>query len=97
VTPDGQRLVTGNGDNTAAVWDAVSGRELLTLKGHTGPVWSVAVTSDGRQLITGSEDGTVKIWEAAAPAQVAFWTRQEEEAARRQAMWQQPVASLTPE
>ena len=94
VTPDGRRLVTGNGDGTVAVWDAVTGRELLTLKGHTGPVRFVAVTSDGRRLITGSDDGTVKIWEAASPEQVALWTRQEQEAARQQAIWQRPVAGV---
>jgi WD40 repeat protein/serine/threonine protein kinase len=92
VTPDGRRLVTGSGDGTASVWDAVSGRELLTLKGHTGQVISVAVTSDGRQLITGSKGGTVKIWKAASPQQVARWTRNEEEAARRQAKWHRPGA-----
>jgi hypothetical protein len=92
VTPDGQRIVTGGADGTARVWDIVSGRELLTLKGHTRPVHSVAVTADGRRLITGSEDGTLKVWEAAAPEQVAVWQRQEQEAARRLASWQRPVA-----
>jgi hypothetical protein len=71
----------------------VSGRELLTLKGHSGPISSVAVTSDGRRLITGSEDGTVKIWEAASPEQFALWTRQDQDAARRLATWQRPVGS----
>jgi WD40 repeat protein/tRNA A-37 threonylcarbamoyl transferase component Bud32 len=91
VTADGQRIVTGSGNGTASIWDAVSGRELLTLKGHTGPVQCVAVASDGRRIITGSHDGTVNIWDAAAPEQVALWERQEQEAARRQAIWQRPV------
>ena len=34
-SPDGQRIVTGSGDQTAKVWDAASGKELLTLKGHS--------------------------------------------------------------
>ena len=33
-SPDGQRIVTGSDDHTAKVWEAASGRELLTLKGH---------------------------------------------------------------
>ena len=50
------------------------------------------MTADGRRIITGSDDGTVRIWESAAPAQIALWARQEQEAARRQTTWQRPVA-----
>ena len=34
-SPDGSRIVTGSDDKTAKVWDAKSGAEMLTLKGHT--------------------------------------------------------------
>ena len=34
-SPDGQRIVTGSMDQTAKVWEAASGKELLTLKGHS--------------------------------------------------------------
>jgi WD40 repeat protein/serine/threonine protein kinase len=33
--------------------------------GHTGRVWSVAVSSDGRRLLTGSGDGTARVWDTA--------------------------------
>ena len=32
------------------VWDAQTGQELLTLKGHTGRVRSVAFSPDGKRL-----------------------------------------------
>jgi WD40 repeat protein len=92
VTPDAEWIARGNWDGTVRLWDAVRGRELLTLKGHTGPVWSVAVTPDGRRIVTGSEDGTVKIWEAASPEEFALCAGQEQEAERRRAAWQRPVA-----
>ncbi len=33
-SPDGKRLATASEDNTAKVWDAETGKELLTLRGH---------------------------------------------------------------
>ena len=38
VTADGQRAVSASWDKTLKVWDLESGRELRTLKGHTGAV-----------------------------------------------------------
>jgi WD40 repeat protein len=90
VTSDEQRFITGSEDGTVRIWDAVSARELLILDGHSGPVNSVAVTPDGSQLVTACNDGPVKIWEAASPAQVALWTRQDQEMERRRALWQRP-------
>jgi WD40 repeat protein len=48
------------------VWDAASGRKLLTLKGHTSGLLSVSWSPDGRRLATASEDGTAKVWDAAS-------------------------------
>jgi hypothetical protein len=46
------------------VWDATSGQELLTLKGHTDTVFGVAFNPDGQRLASGSGDYTVKVWDA---------------------------------
>jgi len=64
--PDGQRIVTGSTDKTAKVWDAASGKGLLTLKGHRGAIESVGVSSDGQRIVTGSGDQTAKVWDAAS-------------------------------
>jgi len=40
------------------------GKELLTLRGHSGDVDSVAFSPDGKRLATASWDHTAKVWEA---------------------------------
>jgi hypothetical protein len=47
------------------VWDAADGRDLLTLRGHTGTVNAASWSPDGRRLATGSYDGTAKVWDGA--------------------------------
>ena len=43
-----------------------AGRELLTLKGHSGAIDSVAFSPDGQRIVTGSADHTAKVWDAAS-------------------------------
>jgi tetratricopeptide (TPR) repeat protein len=57
-------LASASNDLTVKVWDATSGQETLTLRGHTDWVVGVAFSPDGNRLASASDDGTVKIWEA---------------------------------
>jgi len=83
-SPDGQRIVSGCGgsdvpkelrtlsgssDNTLKIWDASSGKELHTLKGHDDEVMSVAFSPDGQRVVSGSHDKTLKIWDASEEAE----------------------------
>jgi WD40 repeat protein len=48
-------------------WNRLCHLELLTLKGHTGTVYSVGFSPDGRRIVTGgSYDNTAKVWDAAS-------------------------------
>jgi WD40 repeat protein len=64
-SPDGTQVVSGSGDNTVRLWDAVTGSALQTLEGHTDWVTSVAFSPDGKQVVSGSDDDTVRLWDAA--------------------------------
>src|SRR2546422_8441671 len=45
---DGKRLASASDDETVKVWDATSGQETRTLKGHNDRVMSVAFSVDGK-------------------------------------------------
>ncbi|WP_217357020.1 pentapeptide repeat-containing protein [Dolichospermum sp. UHCC 0299] len=62
-SPDGKYLATGDSDGRVQIWNAVTGRELLTLVGHSHFVVSLAWSGDGLTLASGSYDTTVKLWD----------------------------------
>jgi WD40 repeat protein/Flp pilus assembly protein TadD len=39
-------------------------RNQATLRGHTGRVWSVAISADGTRIVSGSADGTLRLWDS---------------------------------
>jgi WD40 repeat protein/tRNA A-37 threonylcarbamoyl transferase component Bud32 len=64
-SPDGTRLASGSHDRTVKIWDAATGRLLLTLAGHAALVRNVAFSPDGRLLASASYDHTLKVWDLA--------------------------------
>ncbi len=63
-SPNGKKIVTASYDNTAKIWDALTGECLHALEGHTDRVWSAVFSPDGKKVATGSWDKTAKIWDA---------------------------------
>jgi WD40 repeat protein len=58
------RIASAGRDQTVKVWDATTGQETLTLKGHTSYVTSVAFSPDGWRIASAGLDQTVKLWDA---------------------------------
>jgi hypothetical protein len=52
------------------VWDAETGRDVLSLKGHGSAVFSVAYSPNGKRIVSCSWDHTVKVWDAETGKQV---------------------------
>ncbi|MBR8837671.1 MAG: serine/threonine protein kinase [Stigonema ocellatum SAG 48.90 = DSM 106950] len=55
-------LVSGSDDKTIKIWDIQGRKEILTLKGHKGKVYTLAISPDAQTLVSGSNDNTIKVW-----------------------------------
>lgn len=69
-SPDGRRLATASGDETARIWNADNDRELAVLRGHRSGIWSLAWSPDSRRLATGLDDQTIRVWDAESGAEI---------------------------
>jgi len=64
----------GGDDGTLKLWSTASRRELLTLKGHSSRIRSVAFSPDGTKLAT-IDSQTLRVWHAPTDAEVAVETK----------------------
>jgi len=62
-SPDGTKIAGNQGPN-AKVWDAATGRELLSLPGLTGDIRSLSFNPDGTRIVTAHPLGQIKVWNA---------------------------------
>lgn len=50
-------------DASIRLWDSRTGRSLLSLQGHTAPIWSLSLTPDGSTLVSSDASGVVLAWD----------------------------------
>jgi WD40 repeat protein len=71
-SPDTTLIATGGCDgpwtgepveSSVKIWDAKTGKLVVTLKGHTDAVRCLAWTEDGETLISGSWDFSIRTWD----------------------------------
>ena len=71
-SPDGRRFASCSQDETIKVWNLEddSRSPPMTIRGHTGPVYTLSFSPDGRRIASGSRDNTIRVWDAATGHQL---------------------------
>jgi WD40 repeat protein/tRNA A-37 threonylcarbamoyl transferase component Bud32 len=64
-SPSGERIVSGHREEIR-VWDAGTGKQLLSFRAHDDYVSTIAMSLDGKYIASGggNKDGLVKVWDA---------------------------------
>ncbi|MEL6491963.1 MAG: hypothetical protein AAFQ95_18565, partial [Cyanobacteria bacterium J06621_3] len=61
-SPQGDRIVSGSGDNTLRLWDLEGNAIGAPFEGHSNSVSSVAFSPQGDRIVSGSDDHTLRLW-----------------------------------
>lgn len=70
-SPNSQRVASSSVDKTVQVWDATTGGNAFTYRGHKNAVKAVAWSPDGTFIASGSDvpESKVQVWDANTGAQ----------------------------
>jgi WD40 repeat protein len=64
LSPDGKQIISGgNIKNSLNLWDAATGKRILSFAGDTDVVYGVACSPDGRYGLSGGANNTIKLWD----------------------------------
>jgi WD40 repeat protein len=75
LSPDGKHIVSGGyTESSLKLWDISTGKEIMTLAGHTKNIDSVAFSPDGSQIISASRDNSIKLWEVDTGKEIRTFT-----------------------
>jgi RNA polymerase sigma factor (sigma-70 family) len=92
-SPDNRLVVTTAPEGTIHLWDLASGKERLSMRGHTGAnVRSVLFTPDQRFLFSGGDDAQVLQWDLTGRARDGMWRAAHHDAKQQQQLWTQLIS-----
>jgi len=61
---DGKTVVSGGADGTIRLWNVLTGKEQLCIRGHEDGVLDVDIPGSGARIFSSSNDRAVRIWDA---------------------------------
>jgi len=64
-SPDGKLLVSTSRDKTAKVFDAETGKQMITFAAHNQNVTEAVFFSDGKRVVSAGDDRKLRIWNVA--------------------------------
>ena len=59
----------------------MTGEPLMTLVGHQGYIWSIAISPDGTRIASGATDMTIRVWDAVSGRLLDDWVATEDNVA----------------
>jgi WD domain, G-beta repeat len=71
-SPDGQRLLTAEGDGRLHLRDLQTGTAKI-LSGRPGAVGCLDISADGKRALSCGEDGLIRLWDLEKGAEVRHW------------------------
>src|SRR5262247_3620769 len=69
-SPDGRLIATGGANHFVKLLDAFTGREILSLRGHSGDLRAMTFSPDGKRLASAGEDQTIRVWDVETGAEL---------------------------
>jgi hypothetical protein len=67
-------IASASADDTAILWNVISGEEIRSFIGHTEQIGAIAFSDDANHIMTGSFDLTVRIWDIETGETIRYLT-----------------------